>query len=41
MWYSGEGMDLQSEIDETVEILDPATELALALLGARINDIVR
>ena len=41
MWYSGEGMDLAGEVDEMFEIIDPATELALALLGARINDIAR
>lgn len=39
MWHSGQGMDLESEVDEMFEIVDPATELALALLGARINDI--
>lgn len=41
MWHSGEGMDLQSEVDEMFEIIDPATELALALIGSRINDITR
>ena len=41
MWHSGEGMDLQSEVDEMFEIVDPATELALALLAARINEIDR
>ena len=41
MWHSGEGMDLQSEVDEMFEIVDPATELALALLVARINEIDR
>ena len=41
MWHSGEGMDLQTEVDEMFEIIDPATELALALLGSRINDTVR
>lgn len=41
MWHSGQGMDLQGEVDEMFEIVDPATELALALLGSRINDITR
>jgi C-terminal peptidase prc len=38
-WYSGRGLDVKPSEDETIEILDPATELALGLLGSKIKAV--
>jgi len=39
MWHSLRGADIPLDDGEGIERPDPATEMALALLGSRINDI--